>query len=160
MRRLRHVVRMEDDAPTKRFFVSKYMGGKWKQERPRFQWEVQMHKTCLHLTCTTGVTSQRLETTGEVLYFRPRPRHGCSAEKEEKKYVSNVCVLLVPFTQFCLFNGFLDPFPLLVALIEELMLQKREAWSSKLVWSASMLRVGLKEASNCKKFYIFLDKRA
>lgn len=37
---------------------------------------------CLHLGYTTGVTSQRIEVTSEVLCFRSIPIHGCNAKEE------------------------------------------------------------------------------
>ena len=37
------------------------------------------------LECTTGVTLQRKEATGEVLSSRPRPTQGCSAKEEEER---------------------------------------------------------------------------
>lgn len=55
--------------------------------------------TCLPLECTSCVTSQIIETTGEVLCSQPIPIRGCSAKEEEeevlvfKKWFAKFCIL-------------------------------------------------------------------
>lgn len=67
VRWLRHVVRMKDDAPVKRYFDSKPTCEQQNQGRPLIQWK------------------KKDKGVAYVLCSRPRPHPGCSANQKEEE---------------------------------------------------------------------------
>lgn len=78
------IVRMEADAsaksPSIRGGIPQTHGG--TTEARASNGRTKRIGACLHRGCTTGVTAQRTEATGEVFCSRPRPTHSCSAKEK------------------------------------------------------------------------------
>lgn len=61
------------------------VGGQQKQGRPCIQCKGQVDQgTSLDVECTTGLTSQSIEATSEVLCSRLKPTPGFSGKEEEE----------------------------------------------------------------------------
>ena len=71
---------MEDDAQVKVPSIR----NPWVEARAFSNGNTKSLGSCQNLVCTTDVTSERIEETGEVLCSRPTPTYGCMSKKAKE----------------------------------------------------------------------------